>query len=850
MNTEQQPLTQNMPRSLSEQVPWLCLPADETYLKRNEEPTNRSRFAKLLSAKPSEKKWKIKHTKETAIDSTLMRKPFKVEEGVVFDAVVVVTSIVVDLIFIKGLSEFAVDETIFVLAMLLPWRVIRVVNSLVMAVIDHEHVKLRLLYSRKKKLDKTVENLRNETDELKGMLQDVRQFCIKEGIDSTRIDSLLGKFAPRRRKDSKFYTLVKLVMSTASINNNDNDSISSSSMENDLRDYANRQSVLNEAASNEGTVSSLRQYLSVPFFSNNVPGPGSSAVSSDQESVSGVGSVDGGGGGDARRSRADSNLSKPSIFITAPPSDEKITPQGVDVELGGGRRNLCGSDLDGSLGSDADLDDAEFSDVFEEDEVLGERKLFLNDEDRDRFADSDSESATGKTAVAFYLGSRQSLDKLTFLQKDEISSNGDLSPQVPAGADSVACYSSDARGSDLVIVPNKNLQPQKFGRFLTVPMCTVPASAITTTALLTNTSAIRDNNGLTSSTDVDEAASLAKETQEAALEHECSPQRSDSDCKTNLATACLSSDTQTTGEARAKAPGILRQSSTSEERRKKFASSSPPRILSSLDMETARNVADRWMRQSLPGYSATTSRDSARKDSSSIMLKDFSHKGYSLCPPYGSPVPRRRLPEVRTRRKNYASISCRSDSSDSDIPKPLAQHPLPPAPSDPQSRDSATNANISSNSNSSNIQHPPRKHHKRRHHSGSIGRKRHSSGEGCTSFSQLLSPRQHSDAGPASDRARSESPSVSAMSLLKVPGIDNRRRSMDSTCADGADNKELKFVSSSRSMNDVTSDGNGNPFANNIGCDGKILRSSCLSLNSARHKRRGKSPHRVSFKVS
>lgn len=36
-----------------------------------------------------------------------------------------------------------------------------------MAVIDHEHVKLRLLYSRKKKLDKTVETLKNEVDELK-----------------------------------------------------------------------------------------------------------------------------------------------------------------------------------------------------------------------------------------------------------------------------------------------------------------------------------------------------------------------------------------------------------------------------------------------------------------------------------------------------------------------------------------------------------------------------------------------------------------------------------------------------------------------------------------------------------
>lgn len=40
-------------------------------------------------------------------------------------------------------------------------------SGLVVAVIDHEHVKLRLLYSRKKKLDKTVETLKNEVDELK-----------------------------------------------------------------------------------------------------------------------------------------------------------------------------------------------------------------------------------------------------------------------------------------------------------------------------------------------------------------------------------------------------------------------------------------------------------------------------------------------------------------------------------------------------------------------------------------------------------------------------------------------------------------------------------------------------------
>jgi hypothetical protein len=67
-----------------------------------------------------------------------------------------------------------------------------------------------------------------------------------------------GKFAPRRRKDSKFYSLVKLVMSTASVVD-DKDSVSLSSIENDIRAIANRDSVLNmsECASNDNTVLSL-----------------------------------------------------------------------------------------------------------------------------------------------------------------------------------------------------------------------------------------------------------------------------------------------------------------------------------------------------------------------------------------------------------------------------------------------------------------------------------------------------------------------------------------------------------------------------------------------------------------
>uniref|UniRef100_A0A2C9L5V3 Voltage-gated hydrogen channel 1 n=1 Tax=Biomphalaria glabrata TaxID=6526 RepID=A0A2C9L5V3_BIOGL len=302
----------------------------------------------------------------------------------VFDAIVIIASFAVDLTFIKGLAEFAVDDSIFVLVFLLPWRVIRVVNSLVMAVIDHEHVKLRLLYSRKKKLDKTVETLRNETDELKGMLQDVRQFCIKEGIDASLIDSMLGKFAPRRRKDSKFYTLVKLVMSTASMNNNDNDSISSSSMENDLRHIANRDSALAEVPSSQGTMSSLKHYLSVPFCS-----PPSNS-NSDVESMAG-----------------DVAIRSPSIFVTSPTSDDGCgngTFSFCDVEM------EVGNDEAAAAGGSCRLDTPDS--IIEEEVAVATMSVTSN-----------TLHASPPCSVAFFVGSQSSLDIKSSADDSNGSSN-------------------------------------------------------------------------------------------------------------------------------------------------------------------------------------------------------------------------------------------------------------------------------------------------------------------------------------------------------------------------------------------------------------------------------------------
>jgi len=46
-----------------------------------------------------------------------------------FDSFIVVASFIVDLVFLKGLQQFTVQEFVLILAFMVPWRIIRVVNS-------------------------------------------------------------------------------------------------------------------------------------------------------------------------------------------------------------------------------------------------------------------------------------------------------------------------------------------------------------------------------------------------------------------------------------------------------------------------------------------------------------------------------------------------------------------------------------------------------------------------------------------------------------------------------------------------------------------------------------------------
>ncbi|XP_036360390.1 uncharacterized protein LOC115214246 isoform X7 [Octopus sinensis] len=132
----------------------------------------------------------------------------------VFDAAILIVSFIVDLIFVNGLPRYKIEEFVFILAFLLPWRVIRVVNSLVVAVKDHEHFRLKLVYSRKKKILAVLKQKELKLDLFQTQIDSLRKLCVSHGITDSQINQCLYQEEPKVKSINK--GLVPAIQSTLS----------------------------------------------------------------------------------------------------------------------------------------------------------------------------------------------------------------------------------------------------------------------------------------------------------------------------------------------------------------------------------------------------------------------------------------------------------------------------------------------------------------------------------------------------------------------------------------------------------------------------------------------------------
>ncbi|XP_052260383.1 uncharacterized protein LOC127864617 [Dreissena polymorpha] len=145
---------------------------------------------------------------ESILKIICMGKEFLSKKLEVFDTIVVIVSFVVDVVLLRGLTHYKVQDALLILSFLLPWRVIRVVNSLIVAVLDHEHFRLKMLYKEKKMISAQLERLEETEKRWDFHLQKIESFCESEGIPKWKIrqHTALG------RKQSTITTMASLAL--------------------------------------------------------------------------------------------------------------------------------------------------------------------------------------------------------------------------------------------------------------------------------------------------------------------------------------------------------------------------------------------------------------------------------------------------------------------------------------------------------------------------------------------------------------------------------------------------------------------------------------------------------------
>nr|XP_022314772.1 uncharacterized protein LOC111119181 isoform X1 [Crassostrea virginica]XP_022314782.1 uncharacterized protein LOC111119181 isoform X1 [Crassostrea virginica] len=124
-----------------------------------------------------------------------------------FDGVVVIASFVLDIVFIKGLTVYPLEETVQILAFLMPWRVIRVANSLVMAVLDQAHLQLKMVYKEKKAIEEKLEISNDNSRYNREVVNALRSLCETEGIPSYKVlKTICSCESPskKKKKDGSF----------------------------------------------------------------------------------------------------------------------------------------------------------------------------------------------------------------------------------------------------------------------------------------------------------------------------------------------------------------------------------------------------------------------------------------------------------------------------------------------------------------------------------------------------------------------------------------------------------------------------------------------------------------------
>ncbi|XP_062580277.1 uncharacterized protein LOC134242206 [Saccostrea cucullata] len=145
---------------------------------------------------------------ETMLKILAMGKKFLNHKIEVFDAIVITVSWTLDIVFWEGLWAQPEQEAANIMIFILPWRVIRIVNSFVMVIQEKDQVQLKIVKQQYRGSVKRASDMKMKVELYRIELRHLQSLCRRRGATEKEIQSCAPE--GKRRRSSLLPVLTRL----------------------------------------------------------------------------------------------------------------------------------------------------------------------------------------------------------------------------------------------------------------------------------------------------------------------------------------------------------------------------------------------------------------------------------------------------------------------------------------------------------------------------------------------------------------------------------------------------------------------------------------------------------------
>lgn len=145
---------------------------------------------------------------ETKLKILAMGKKFLNHKIEVFDAFVITVSWALDIAFWEGLWAHPENEAANIMIFILPWRVIRIVNSFVMVIQEKDQVQLKIVKQQYRGSVKRASDMKMKVELYRIELRHLQSLCRRRGATEKEIQSCAPE--GKRRRSSLLPVLTRL----------------------------------------------------------------------------------------------------------------------------------------------------------------------------------------------------------------------------------------------------------------------------------------------------------------------------------------------------------------------------------------------------------------------------------------------------------------------------------------------------------------------------------------------------------------------------------------------------------------------------------------------------------------